>query len=134
MGSPLSLVKEARVMANNQGTTRQDWGGNAGARTVQGNRGQTTGGGATGVMDKAQDAVTGAVDSAKEWASNATDTAKEWASDATERTQEFVQHAAKHAGEYYGVARDAVVGAEENLEMFVRRYPIMTIMVAFGAG
>jgi len=116
-------------MANIQGSTRQDWGGNAGART-----GQTTGGGATGVMDKAQDAVTGAVDSAKEWASNATDTAKEWASDATERTQEFVQHAAKHAGEYYGVARDAVVGAEENLEMFIRRNPITTMMIAFGAG
>src|SRR5437879_13784644 len=117
-------------MANNQGTTRQDWGGTTG----QGNRGQTTGGGATGVMDKAQDAVSGAVDSAKEWASNAADTAKDWASDATERTQEFVSHAAKHAGEYYGVARDAVGNAEQNLEGFIRRYPIMTMMVAFGAG
>ena len=44
------------------------------------------------------------------------------------------QHAAKHAGEYYGTARDAVTGAEENLEMFIRRYPIMTMMIAFGAG
>jgi ElaB/YqjD/DUF883 family membrane-anchored ribosome-binding protein len=98
-------------MANNQGTTRQDWGGNAGSRTnAGGNRGQTSGGGNTGMMDKAQDAVSGAVDSAKEWASNAADT------------------------EYYGVARDAVVGAEENLEMFIRRNPIMSLMIAFGAG
>jgi ElaB/YqjD/DUF883 family membrane-anchored ribosome-binding protein len=122
-------------MANNQGTTRQDWGGNAGSRTnAGGNRGQTGGAGNAGVMDKAQDAVSGAVDSAKEWASNAADTAKDWASNATERTQECVSDAAKHAGEYYGVARDAVVGAEENLEMFIRRNPIMSLMIAFGAG
>jgi ElaB/YqjD/DUF883 family membrane-anchored ribosome-binding protein len=121
-------------MANNQGTTRQDWGGNTGSRTNAGNRGQTTAGGNTGVMDKAQDAVSGAVDSAKEWASNATDTAKEWASNATERAQDFVADAAKHAGEYYGVARDAVTGAEENVEMFIRRNPLMSIMIAFGAG
>ena len=121
-------------MANNQGTTRQDWGGTAGARTNTGNRGQMSGGGNTGVMDKAQDAVSGAVDTAKEWASDAADTAKEWASNATERTQEFVSHTAKHAGEYYGVARDAVTGAEQNLEMFIRRNPIMAVMIAFGAG
>lgn len=121
-------------MANNQGTTRQDWGGSTGSRPNTGNRGQTSGGANTGVMEKAQDAVSGAVDSAKEWASNAADSAKDWASDATERTQEFVSHAAKHAGEYYGAARDAVTGAEENFEMFIRRNPIMSIMIAFGAG
>jgi ElaB/YqjD/DUF883 family membrane-anchored ribosome-binding protein len=85
-------------------------------------------------MEKAQDAVSGAVDTAKEWASDAADTAKEWASNATERTQDFVSHAAKHAGEYYGVARDAVTGAEQNFEMFIRRNPLMSIMIAFGAG
>jgi len=121
-------------MANNQGTTRQDWPGTTGARTGQVNRGQTTGGGSTGVMDKAQDAVSDAVDTAKEWASDATDTAKDWAANATERTQEWVADGAKHAGEYYGVARDAVGSAEQNLEGFIRRYPIMTVMVAFGAG
>jgi ElaB/YqjD/DUF883 family membrane-anchored ribosome-binding protein len=121
-------------MANNQGTTRQDWGGNTGSRPNTGNRGQTSGGGNTGVMDKAQDAVSGAVDSAKEWASNAADTTKDWASSATQRTQDFASDAAKHAGEYYGVARDAVVGAEENVEMFIRRNPIMACMLAFGAG
>jgi ElaB/YqjD/DUF883 family membrane-anchored ribosome-binding protein len=120
-------------MANNQGTTRQDWGGQTGSRTNTGNRGPSSGGN-TGVMEKAQDAVSGAVDTAKEWASDATDTAKEWASNATEKTQEFVSHAAKHAGEYYGVARDAVTGAEQNVEMFIRRNPIMAVMIAFGAG
>ena len=120
-------------MANNQGQ-RQDWGGQTGSRPNTGNRGPTSNGGNTGVMEKTQDAVSGAVDTAKEWASNATDTAKEWASNATEKTQEFVTHAAKHAGEYYGVARDAVTGAEENVEMFIRRNPIMAIMIAFGAG
>jgi ElaB/YqjD/DUF883 family membrane-anchored ribosome-binding protein len=120
-------------MANNQGQSRQDWGGQTGSRSNTGNRGQSTGGN-TGVMEKAQDAVSGAVDTAKEWASDATDTAKEWASNATERTQEFVSHAAKHAGEYYGVARDAVTGAEENMEMFIRRNPVMAVMIAFGAG
>jgi len=121
-------------MANNQGTTRQDWGGNVGSRPNTGNRGQMSTGSNAGVMEKAQDAVSGAVDSAKEWASDAADTAKEWASNATERTQEFVSHAAKHAGEYYGVARDAVSGAEQNVEMFIRRNPLMSIMIAFGAG
>jgi ElaB/YqjD/DUF883 family membrane-anchored ribosome-binding protein len=120
-------------MANNQGT-RQDWGGSTGSRTNTGNRGPTSGAGNTGVMEKAQDAVSGAVDTAKEWASDAADTAKEWASNATERTQEFMSHTAKHAGEYYGVARDAVTGAEQNFEMFIRRNPIISIMIAFGAG
>lgn len=120
-------------MANNQGT-RQDWGGSTGSRTNTGNRGQTSGAGNTGVMEKAQDAVSDAVDTAKEWATNAADTAKDWASNATERTQDFVSHAAKHAGEYYGVARDAVTGAEQNVEMFIRRNPLMSIMIAFGAG
>ena len=111
-------------MANNQGQ-RQDWGGQTGSRTSTGNRGQT-GSGNTGVMDKAQDAVSGAVDTAKEWASDVADTAKEWASNATERTQEFVSHTAKHAGEYYGVARDDVTGAEQNMEMFTKAFSMFS--------
>jgi ElaB/YqjD/DUF883 family membrane-anchored ribosome-binding protein len=114
-------------MNANQGTMTQNRPGTTGTGTTGfgGSRpgGQQRDTGGTGVMDKARDAVSGAVDTAKDWAGNVADTAREWGS-----------NVAESASEACSTAWDATRSAEQNLEAFIRRYPVQTLMFAFGAG
>jgi ElaB/YqjD/DUF883 family membrane-anchored ribosome-binding protein len=105
-------------MANEHRTTPQTQPWNPGAGRT-GNQGKSGSGGATGLMEKAQDAASGVA----EWASGAADTAREWASDV-----------AQGAEQAYTATRDTVVGAEESFEAFIRRRPIESVLIAFGVG
>jgi hypothetical protein len=97
-------------MAENQGQHRFATGGGPGAA-------------AGGVTEKARDMVTGAVETVR-------DTAKGWASNVGDAAQ-GVGRGAEHA---YSASRDAVVGAEQSMEDFIRRHPVPVVLGALMVG
>jgi ElaB/YqjD/DUF883 family membrane-anchored ribosome-binding protein len=98
------------------------------------NRMNTGSGGATGVMEKAQDTVSGVAEKAKDWAAGAADTAKDWAANVSDTAQSWASDVGRGAGNAYAATRDTAVRAEESVELFIRRHPLQSVLIAFGVG
>jgi hypothetical protein len=76
----------------------------------------TAQGTAGGVTEKARDVVSGAVDTAKGWVGEA------------------AQGVGRGAEQAYTASRDAVVGAEQSVEEFIRRHPVPVVLGALIVG
>lgn len=86
------------------------------------------------LMDKASDAASAVAGKARDLASSVADTAGDVASSVAQRTQEVASSVAESAGSAAcAVGRQAQDWAED-LETFVRRYPVPCLLGCLGLG
>jgi len=95
---------------------------------------RNTGGGATGLAEKAKDAAGGIAGTARDWAADAADRAKDVASTAADTARDWASNVAHRAEGAYAATRDSVVGAEHSVESFIRRHPVQSVFIALGVG